>query len=164
MAPWPERSPEIAALLNPAFCGVLLFSSVEAHVGQSQRGMPFESAFLILPLVLHGPTRAIFPKGVGSPFQSWVSGNPRLRIGLAERVRAAERVTREALMFLGQRECVAFDGGTLRVGRVRPRMASQKIVKSQDVRTAVLAAAMLGRLLAGAGTSTTVYTSLGISP
>jgi hypothetical protein len=161
---WSSRSPEVAALLNPAFCGVLLYSAIDAYIGVVKRSMPFENAFLVLPLVLHAPTRAIFPKQVGSPFQSWASGNPALRVGLADRVRAAVPLTREGIMYMVNRHCVVVDNGALNVGTKKPKMTSNKIKAVDDVRAAVQAAAMLGRLLAGAGTSATIYTTLGIAP
>ena len=164
MTPWNERSPEVAALLNPAFCGVLLYSAIAGYVKVGQRPMPFENAFLVLPLVLHGPTRSVFPKGVGSPFQSWVSGQPILRVGVAGRVRAAAPVTRESLTYMIYRDCLAINGGAIQVGGKKPMMSSKKIKDVGDIRLAVNAAAVLGRLLSGAGTSATIYTALGIAP
>jgi hypothetical protein len=164
VATWSERSPEIAALLNPAFCGLLLYSAIDGYVRIGHRPMPFENSFLVLPLTLHAPTRSILPKQVGSPFQSWISGQPTIRVGLADRVRAATPITREAIMFMLSHQCIAVDGGALNIGTKKPKMSSKKIKDVDDVRIAVNAAAMLGRLLAGAGTSATIYTSLGISP
>jgi hypothetical protein len=161
---WNDRSPEVAALLNPAFCGVLLYSAIDGHVGIANRTMPFENIFLVLPLVLHAPTRAIFPKQVGSPLQSWVSANPTIRVGLADRIRAATPITREAIIYMVSRDCIVVESGALNVGTKRPKMSSKKITLVSDVRGAVQAAAMLGRLLAGAGTSATIYTALGITP
>jgi hypothetical protein len=126
--------------------------------------MPFENAFFVLPLVLHTPTRLIFPNGIGSPFQSWVSGNPTIRVGLADRVRAGAAVTREAIMYMVSRQCIVVDGASLSVGEKKPKLSSKKIKEVNDVRSAAQAAATLGRLLAGAGTSATIYTTLGITP
>ena len=161
---WAERSPEIAALFNPAFCGVLLYSAIDGFTGPKRHGMHYGLSFLILPLVLHGPTRESMPKTVATPFHTWVNGSSILRIGLAERVRAATPLTRESIMFMMSRQCVSLQGDRLFVGSKRPKMSSTKIVKVDDVRRAVQAAATLGRLLAGAGTPATIYASVGITP
>jgi hypothetical protein len=164
MTTWTHRSPEVAALLNPAFCGVLIYSAVEAYTGLAKRPMPFDNTFLVLPLVLHSPTRAMFPKQVGSPFQSWVSAQPTIRVGFADRVRAAAPITRESVIYMINSQCLVFVGNALHVGIKKPQMSSKKIKSLNEVRSAVQAAAMLGRLLAGAGSSATIFTTLGISP
>jgi len=142
----------------------MLYSAIDGHVGIGRRTMPFENIFLVLPLILHAPTRAILPKQVGSPFQSWVSTNPTVRVGFADRIRAATPITREALIYMMTRDCIKIEGGAINLGTKRPKMASKKIMSVSDIRGSLQAAAMLGRLLAGAGTSATIYTALGITP
>lgn len=113
MTAWAERSPEVASLLNPAFCGLLIYSAIDGFTGQDRPGMPFEFTFLVVPLVLHGPTRELFPKSVATPFHTWVNTNPLLRIGLADRVRACVPITREATMTLMLRNVVSTQAGVL---------------------------------------------------
>jgi hypothetical protein len=161
---WAERSPEIAALFNPAFCGVLLYSAINGFSGSKRHGMQYELSFLILPFVLHGPTRESMPKTIATPFHTWVNGTSILRIGLAERVRAATPLTRESIMFMMSRQCISLQGERLFVGPKKPKLSSKKIAKVDDVRHAVQAATTLGRLLAGAGTPATIYASVGIAP
>jgi hypothetical protein len=162
--PWTERSPETAALFNPAFCGVLLYSAVKEYGARTERPMPYASVFLVLPIVLHRGTRASLPSTVASPFHSWVHANPTIRIGLAERVQAALPITREALLYLLNRDCIAVEDGGLTVGSKRAKMTSKKVTSVADVREAVRASASLGRLLAGAGSTATLYIALGITP
>jgi hypothetical protein len=164
MNPWAERSPELAALLNPAFCGMLLYSAIDGFVERGGVGMPYEISFLVLPLVLHEQTRGMLPKSIATPFQTWVSGNPTLRIGLAERVRAAIPISREALVFLLVRQSIDVRQAALMPGLAKPRLSAAKTSRSSDVRGCVQSAALLGRLLATSGRSATVYASLGIAP
>jgi hypothetical protein len=154
----------MAALFNPAFCGVVLYSAIDGFTGQKRQGMHYALSFLVLPLVLHSPTRELMPKTIATPFHTWVNGNSILRIGLAERVRAATPLTRESIMFMISRQCVILEGERLSPGSKKPKMSSARIAKVDDVRWAVQAAAMLGRLLAGAGTVATIYASVGITP
>jgi hypothetical protein len=154
----------MAALFNPAFCGVLLYRATEGFTGQKRQGMHYALSFLVLPLILHSPTRELMPKTVATPFHTWVNGNSILRIGLAERVRAATPVTRESIIFMIARQCLTLHGERLSLGPKKPKMSSTRIAQVDDVRWAVQAAAMLGKLLAGAGTVATIYASIGITP
>lgn len=53
MKAWNERTHEIAYLLNPAFCGRILYSSIKAYNEKTRKSFPFPLIYLILPLVLH---------------------------------------------------------------------------------------------------------------
>lgn len=70
MTKWAERSPDVAALLNPAFCGVLIQQAVSGFCSQRPVGMPFELAALVLPLVLHRESEEKLPSSIRSPFLS----------------------------------------------------------------------------------------------
>lgn len=163
MTAWTDRAPEIAALFNPAFCGLLLYSAIEGYMKRKLRPMPYENSFLILPIVLHSPTRAELPKSVATPFQTWVNSNSVIRIGLADRVRASVPFSREALVYMLVRQCITVEKGLI-TGPKKPRATSEKIRSSDDLRGSVQSAALLGRLLAGAGSTATVFASLGIAP
>jgi hypothetical protein len=104
------------------------------------------------------------PKNVTTTFQTWFNSNPTLRIELAERVRAALPVSRESLIFMLQRKCLEVRGGLIYTGPNKPKKASKKIIEVDEIKWAVQAAAMLGRLLARAGTTTTIYTTIGLAP
>ena len=55
MRRWEERPIEVANLLNPAFCGRLLYQSIVGHSEYESKDMPYVLFFLVLPLVLHAP-------------------------------------------------------------------------------------------------------------
>mgnify|MGYP000535543387 FL=1 len=57
MKVWSERAQEIAFLLNPAFCGRILYSTIKTYANNSHRALPFPLIYLVLPLVLHKSTR-----------------------------------------------------------------------------------------------------------
>ena len=59
MQEWKMRTREIAYLLNPAFCGRILYTTIRAYNEKSHRAFPFPLVYLVLPLVLHKETRAI---------------------------------------------------------------------------------------------------------
>src|SRR6202521_325469 len=107
MRPWEDRPAEVANLLNPAFCGWIIFQCVKSHIDESDgRPMPYALAFLVLPLVLHRYTRETM-KSTTRHLQVWLNGNQQSKIGLAERARSLVPYSREALMLLHQTHTVA---------------------------------------------------------
>ena len=54
MRSWENRSKEIAYLLNPAYCGKILYSSIKKYNETSLKGdFPFALIYLVLPLMLY---------------------------------------------------------------------------------------------------------------
>lgn len=50
MQEWKMRTREIAYLLNPAFCGRILYTTIRAYNEKSHRAFPFPLIYLVLPL------------------------------------------------------------------------------------------------------------------
>ena len=57
MNKWDMRTHEVAYLLNPAFCGRILYSTIKTYNEILNRAFPFPLIYLVLPLVLHKQTR-----------------------------------------------------------------------------------------------------------
>jgi len=70
MKEWANRPPEIAALLNPAFCGFLMSTGLDAYTQNVNEGAPYAFPFVMLPLVLHKPTRQAFPRSSRTAFSN----------------------------------------------------------------------------------------------
>lgn len=159
MIAWHERSREVAALLNPAFCSTLLLQTVEEY-GQP---MPFALSFLVLPIVLHRGTRDSLPQSINTSMQVWLERNPEVKVGFAERVQALAPYTREAVSFclLQDRLRVVPEVGTL---ELVPRTGRRRRPKrTEEVRQCLQRAGLLGRWFA-LSTPATTYTLLGIRP
>jgi ABC-three component (ABC-3C) system Middle Component 3 len=99
MTRWEERPIEVANLLNPAFCGHVIYGCAEAHESEADKPMPYALAFLVLPLVLHSETRSTM-KANTRHFEVWLSVNPEIKVGLATRARSLVPFARETLGFL----------------------------------------------------------------
>ena len=99
MLPWKQRPFEIANLLNPAFCALLLYDSCNEYYKKKKAGMPFALSFLVLPMVLHKPTRDLLPKSTSALIHPWFQNNGQLRIGFAQRVRTLTPYTKETIIF-----------------------------------------------------------------
>jgi hypothetical protein len=166
--PWTERPSEVANLLNPAFIGALLRSAVKAYVDETEKGMPFEVAFLVLPFCLHPATASRFPaRAASTPLHAWLQReeNRDVLVGIGDRASALVQFTREALLFASLRGVIAFDdGGLLQPGEANLRGITSYRNTGEEVKEALRRAEFTGRWLALAGTTETIFTILGVRP
>jgi hypothetical protein len=165
MRRWEDRPQEVAHLLNPAFCGQVLYECGRSHTATSGRGLPYALAFLVLPLVLHPGTRRTMDSHTRH-FLVWINGNPQVKVGLAERARALVPYCREALTFLYQTRIVAIseaDASLSIVGRLRQRRR-RTFQPGDDTRTCLSKSVVLGKWFARANSPSTIYASLGLMP
>jgi len=99
MKSWHARPTEVANLLNPAFCGYLLMEYVKQYEVETGTGVPFELMFLLLPVVLHKPTRECLPSSTRTHFPVWLQRHPEIRIDFANRVKDLIEITKESIFF-----------------------------------------------------------------
>lgn len=83
MKSWESRPTEVANLLNPAFCGEILSNTISSYHSTTHKNFPFALSFLILPIVLHSPTRRTMPPRKG--MHVWLQENPEIKINFANR-------------------------------------------------------------------------------
>ena len=102
MREWSLRPIEVAHLLNPAFCAILLREAAIGHQAETERGMPYALSFLVLPIVLHAPTRDALPKSIAKKLHTWIEDNQFSRVRFAERVRSLVSHTKESIIFACQ--------------------------------------------------------------
>jgi Family of unknown function (DUF6521) len=163
MKPWNLRSPEVANLLNPAFCGHVLYTAVASYADNAKKPMPYVLSFVILPLVLHHAT-CITIEGRTSQLQLWLAEHPEVKVRLAERARQLVPFAREASEFLLQTETLRLDAtGGLEIGAPLRRMR-RSIPNPEQNEECLKKAKILGRWLSTAGSAATIYASLGVKP
>ena len=165
MKTWEQRPQEVANLLNPAFCGRVIYQCILGHASEEARPMPYALGFIVLPLVLHPSTRATM-QGSTRHFQVWLGGNQEIKLGLASRARSLVPHAREAFAFLWQTGMIAAqppDASLVIAKRLRrtPRGASPM---SDDTKDCLTKATLLGKWFARANSPATVYTLLGLMP
>lgn len=172
MISWSERPTEVANLLNPAFAGALLRTSVEGYVAEAQCGMPFEIAFLVLPFCLHAGTLTRLPMSASAtPLHTWIQRdeNRDVLISFAERVGTLVPFTREAMLFAASRDVLVFDtSNRILGGPVKwPKLTSYSNPyrnSGSEVKEAIRQAEFVGRWFALAGSTEFVFTILGVRP
>lgn len=162
---WAERPAEVANLLNPAFTGAILGLAVSGYCRKANAGMPFELAFLLLPIALHEATRNRLPRAVSTLLHTWLQENRDVVVQFHERTRSLVPFTKEAIVFACQRGVLRVDDeGALHAGKEQLfKVASYKAV-SDKIKATLNRAEFLGRWLALSGTPVTILTLLGVRP
>ena len=162
MKHWVERAPEIAYLLNPAFCARLLLKAIKSYEKESKRKMPYSLIYLILPIVLHKETRN--KANSKSKMLSFLGKNPELLVGFAERAKSLVQITNEALIYLLSSKLVFIDknGG---IG-LNPKIKTLSETKysAGDVKKCLSCSEAVGKWFARSGDEKTIYISWGVKP
>src|SRR4051794_39322715 len=99
MTPWQDRSPVMAAMLNPALLAVVTAIAAEEYERADGDAMPWPLAFLVAPLVLHRDTREALPRSTRSHLSTWIADHPSLRAGVPPRARSLAGPVREGVRF-----------------------------------------------------------------
>lgn len=159
--PWEARPPELAYLLNPAFCAVLLRAGARAHVAEMRRGLPLALAYVLLPVVLHKSTRDTLPATTRTRMLTWLATSPATRLGVADRIRSVAPYARETLLFAVRHDALTVDGDA-RLLPTRRRLRAYAPVEGSDAAACLRGADLLGRWFARAGDPATVLAAWGI--
>ncbi|UJS18770.1 MAG: DUF6521 family protein [Candidatus Jettenia sp.] len=164
MRKWAKRSPEVAALLNPAFCGFLVSAGLDEYIKKAKDGAPYVFPFIMLPLVLHKPTRLIFPRTSRTTFSAWITNADTAiaKIGFAERARNMIPYVKEALMFAIQNNSIQVTDS----GLLKPVSPSCKSFSNatQEVNECIRTSIMCGKWFSIVGDFKTAMALLGVRP
>lgn len=166
MKQWTDRAMEEANLFNPAFCSTLLAQAAQEHDRKVKRQMPFAIAVLVLPIVLHRGTREALPHSTVSSLLPWIQDNRTQVVDFARRVNRLLPITREAIQFGVSHKILALSSkGHLSVGDKHLTPTEKRTsLFTAEARDCVDRAGFLGRWLAVAGTTATIYAAWGIAP
>ena len=159
---WEDRPTEIAYLLNPAFCGRILYHAIKAYAEQTSRPLPFPLIYLILPLVLHRKTRERI-KSV-TQMQIWIQRNPDVLVGYAERAKSLVAITNEAIEFLLQSGVLSLtNNAELQIVRL---LSSQGINQftNDEIKESINKSTHVAKWFSRGGTVETIYASWGVRP
>jgi hypothetical protein len=161
---WLRRPKEEAYLFNPAYCAALVRLAADGYAKVQPEGLPFELAFVILPVLLHEPTRASLPRTRRTSFVAWAETKPLVRVGARDRIAGLVPTTREAVLFGAVHRMFQVRGA-----RVVPCGRQFRVKRSireatADTSAAFKRAEFLGDWLARAGSSATVFALLGVQP
>lgn len=164
MLSWYERPVEVANLLNPAFCSIVLDEAISGYQTETQNGFDYPLSVLILPITLHERTSNLLPKKISTKMHVWIKDHPEVQVNFADRTKRLVTYTREAIIFGIQGKLFDLSpNGRLIVSRKTIKMPSSW-KDSQELLSYLEAARFVGRWFAQAKDITTIYFMWGISP
>lgn len=161
---WKKRSKELGTLLNPAFCCVVLSSSIIGYSSLDDRGMPFPLAYLVLPIVLHKPTRDKLPINTRTSLAAWLEVHPFARIQFYERVVSLKPYVGEAIIFGTKYNWLSISESHIQSPFRNNRVDGFIQTTQGETRECIMKARLVGKWLAAAGTAETVMGLLEIRP
>lgn len=162
MKSWNERTREVAYLLNPAFCGRLLYATIKEYERKTQHAFPFPLVYLVLPLVLHKQTRTRISSR--TQLLQWIQTNQHLLIGFARRTKELVVITNEALELLLQSGLIQItQNGELSIAKTQRPLSKTRFVDS-EISECITKSEHVARLFASTGKVETIYIGLGVRP
>ena len=162
MKSWNMRSQEVAFLLNPAFCGRVLYSTIKVYKEKKNKAFPFPLIYLVLPLVLHKETRIHINSK--TKLQLWVQRYPQLLIDFPQRARELIPITNESVEFLLQTgKILLTPNGELEISPTSKTLSKTKFV-DDEISECLKKAEHIAKWFAAAGKVETIYIELGVRP
>lgn len=161
---WDERPPEEARNLNPAFCSELIARTISEYYKATKVPLSIATAFLVLPIVLHKPTRSALPGRANTSFATWVATNNPLLVEIPGRVKRLRAVSREALLFSVLYGINKLNDGGIVPGSKTIKPTVRPATTTDDVNDARTAAALLGRWFGAQASESAVLQGFGVQP
>jgi hypothetical protein len=156
MTVWDERSQVSAAYLNPAFIAAVLAGAANGYQEDRDRHMVWPLAFVVAPLVLHRSTRETLPRNTTTHLSAWISRNPLLHAGFAQRAQELVPTVREGLRFGLRHGLLTLEAGHLG--------GALKTTRDRQLRTLLARARRVGHWLSRTDQPATVFALFGVEP
>jgi hypothetical protein len=157
------RPAERDALYNPALIALILAQAATDHEKRSGTGLPFSLAFLVAPIVLHGPTRSALPRQARKKMGEWLELHPVLRAGLARRATSLAPSVRAGVRYGLRGGAVALTDGVL-TAPSKPKVKGKNIMLSDEVSDILKQANYVGGWFAMNGTPAAIYALWRVKP
>lgn len=165
MNPWVNRSTEERAILNPSFCSCLLWKAAAGYESSINVPLPFDIAFLVLPLVLHRRTRESLPNTVRTSLAIWLDENPLSRSRVADNARALVPFTKEAILFGGLYGLLDLDSCDIAANSNWKKIIAANLKESTvEVQNCAKRADFIGKWFAKSGSHNTIMAIFGVKP
>lgn len=165
MKTWTDRPKEEAYLLNPAFCCTVLAAAFFSYKNVNDEGIPFPLTFMILPIVLHKPTREKLPPNTRTSMAAWLQEYSSVRVLFYERLMSLKPYTKEAIQFGMLLDWIVSRPGGFLETTLKELDINRAIRQLADeARECVMRAKFVGKWLASSGADHTVMAFWGIRP
>lgn len=166
MLAWEERPFEVAHLLNPAFCVLLIHATLEEFIKEKgdDDGMPYPLSFIMLPLVLHKGTREALPRTISKEMANWLADNPDVVIGFPSRARLLVPFVKESIIFGMQKKAVEVASNGSLVSGVASISLPRSWPSNSEPTICYERSGFVGRWFARTGSEATIYKLWGVHP
>lgn len=165
MKPWTERPKEEAYLLNPPFCCLLVTASVIGYTSVENKRLPFSLPFMIIPIILHKPTRKMLPKKITTSLAAWLEENQNAKILYYKRVTSLLPYVRESILFGVLHNWLEFEnGGIITLSKKDSDIKKFIDEATDEVKECVKRSYFVGRWFANAGSVETIMALWGVCP
>lgn len=161
MDAWNKRVPEIAYLLNPAFCSSTIYHVILEYQKKTKRAFPFTLVYLILPIVLHKSTRDRIISRTNMVV--WIQKNPDVLIGFPGRAKSLVPFANESVEFLLQRNILEIAHGELSIVKTLSK-TKIKAIADQEILDCYNKSEHVGRWFAQMGAEENIYAAWGVKP
>lgn len=163
MIQWINRTPEIAYLLNPPFCSLIIYSTIFEYQKKTKDGLPFPLVYLILPIILHKDTRNRISSRTNMVV--WLQHNPDVLVGFSDRAKSLLNFTGEAIEFLlFQNNCIV-DNGRISISKtVSKSKIDQYVATDQEIMACIQKTTHLGQWFYNMRATENIYTAWGVKP
>jgi len=160
---WKDRPVTVANLLNPAFCGEILRTTMKSYSTETDKAFPYALSFLILPFLLNNQIREVLPTKTSKKFYEWLEENTIIRINLANNIKNLVPYTRDSILFLIYHESLKINNnGELEINKYRKKQLNY--IADKELEDIYKKAIMFGKWLSKMGNIKTIYVMLGIKP
>ena len=162
MREWNDRSKEVAYLLNPAFCGRIIYNTIKTYGDKVHRAFPFPLTYLILPLVLQKNTREL----INSKTQMliWAQRYPETLIDFPKRARELVPITNEAIELLLQAGLLQLtNNGELEIVQTIKALSKTKYT-NDEIKDCINKSEHIAKWFAATGKAETIFICLGVKP
>jgi len=158
---WVERSPEIANLLNPAFCASIIYSVIFEYQKSRKQPMPFVLSYLILPIILHKNTRERINSRTNMTI--WIQKHPDVLINFPQRARSLVLFTNESVEYLLQGKIICFDNFGLNINKTLSKSYFKKEL-DKEILECYNKSEHLGRWFSEMMAEENIYAAWGVKP
>jgi len=163
MHKWIMRPDDVANLYNPAFCSVLLTTSVKSYSTIKPEGMPLALSFIALPILLNNKLEKKLPRSIKTSLASWIDNNSESRLLLQEIVVPLKTFVQESILFSAYKNWLNIDqSGNLITSKPEKDIKKFLDLFDEDNKEIIKHAKFLGKWFALSGNTETVMALWGI--
>ncbi|MEN6293247.1 MAG: three component ABC system middle component [Methanobacterium sp.] len=163
MNKWCMRPKDVANLYNPAFCSVVLTTSVTSYSSIKSEGMPLALSFIAFSVLLNNKLENKLPRSVSTSLATWIDDNTESKLLLQEIVVPLKSFVQESILFSAFQNWLSLDkSGNLISTKTENDIKRFLDFFEGDNREIIRHARFLGKWFALSGNTETVMALWGI--